>query len=199
MPDEIFDKILADLKDIDFKGGIHPYLMGEPLTDVKIAEKVKKIRSIFPENVIYLSTNGDYLTTELIENLIDAGITWFGVSHYDSKNQHLIKLTKKYGNIVHTSLGRLRHSFYNRGGNVKIGCIIPRQKCEWIFEKAYINYKGDVILCCSDYKYEVVFGNVLDDSFDRIYNSKEYNRYRDFHSQQRGKELKLCRNCNRIN
>jgi radical SAM protein with 4Fe4S-binding SPASM domain len=62
----------------------------------------------------------------------------------------------------------------------------------------YINYKGDVILCCSDYNYEVVFGNVMEQSFGDIYNSPEYRKYRKAHAQGRGKKLPLCEKCDRI-
>ncbi len=198
MPDQVFEKVLSDLKDIDYKGSIHPYLMGEPLADVNIFDKIKRIRKVFPENTIFISTNGDFLNIKTLGKLLASGITWVGVSHYDKKNDHLIKLTKEFKNIVHTGFGELRQSFYNRAGHVKVGCISPIRECDWVFDKAYINHKGDVILCCSDYKYEVVFGNILNDSFDNIYNSKVYDRYRDLHRSRDWKDLKLCQNCNRI-
>jgi uncharacterized Fe-S cluster-containing radical SAM superfamily enzyme len=96
MSSEVFLKILMDLEDIDYKGKIHLYLMGEPLIDDGIVGAVKITRNMFPENVIYLGTNGDYLTEDKLKELLDAGVTWMGVSHYDDSNKHLYNLSTKY-------------------------------------------------------------------------------------------------------
>jgi radical SAM protein with 4Fe4S-binding SPASM domain len=198
MRDDVFLKILMDLEDFDYKESIHLYLMGEPLTDDKIVERVKITRGIFPENVIFISTNGDYLTEDVLKSLISAGITWIGVSHYDDKNKHLYELSTKYPMLTHQNVGTLRWTFYNRAGHVDVSCISPQKECDWVYEKAYVNYKGDVILCCSDYKYEVVFGNIMKQAFKEIYDSDFYNEYRKKHREGRGKEMPLCANCNRI-
>jgi radical SAM protein with 4Fe4S-binding SPASM domain len=133
-----------------------------------------------------------------LKELLDAGVTWMGVSHYDDSNKHLYNLSTKYPMVTHTNVGTLRQTFYNRAGHVDVSCISPLKECNWVHEKAYINYMGDVILCCSDYKYEVVFGNVMNKSFGEIYNSDFYNQYREMHKSGRGKEMPLCVNCNRI-
>jgi radical SAM protein with 4Fe4S-binding SPASM domain len=198
MSGEIFFKILTDLKDIDYQGKFHLYLMGEPLTDDGIVIAVRTVRRMFPENIIYIGTNGDYLDVDMMESLIDAGITWVGVSHYDDSNNHLYDLSLQYPMLVNTNVGTLRQTFYNRAGHVDISCISPTKECDWVKDKAYVNYRGEVILCCSDYNYEVVFGNVMDKSFNEIYNSEHYNEYRKMHKSGRGKKMPLCINCNRI-
>jgi len=195
MPDTIFDKILNDLKSVDYKGAIHLYLMGEPLFDKNIVEKIGKTRLTFPGNTIFISTNGDCLSENLIKAMFDAGITWIGVSHYDDKNKYLLKLTDKYLNVVHTTLGDLRMTFYNRAGHSPgIACIDAKPMCNWVFNKAYINYKGDVILCCSDYDYEIVFGNIIDTAFGDIYNNDHYNDYRKAHETGNGKKSLYANN-----
>lgn len=198
MPEEVFLKILDDLEDMEYKGAIHPYLMAEPLTDLDIFKKILTIRRRFPSNTIFISTNGDHLSSDTMDCLIGAGITWIGVSQYDFSNKEIPELDKKYKELVVTPLGKLRSSFYNRGGNINVASINKNSSCGWVFEKAYINWKGDVILCCSDYKFEVVFGNVMKDTFENIYNSSKYNKYRVEHTNLKGKELPLCESCNRL-
>jgi hypothetical protein len=51
MSSEVFLKILMDLEDIDYKGKIHLYLMGEPLIDDGIVGAVKITRNMFPEKI----------------------------------------------------------------------------------------------------------------------------------------------------
>lgn len=197
MPWEVFKKILFDLAVANYTGAIHLYLMAEPLCDPRMKELVRETRLAFPSNEIMISTNGDYLNKDLASELLDAGLTWIAVSYYDNCNDKLSKITDK--RVVKTSVGALRMEFYNRAGHVPhVACISPMVSCNWVFDKAYINYRGDVILCCSDYDYEVVFGNVVEDPFYNIYNGVKYNEYRDAHRAGRGKEMPLCKNCNRI-
>ena len=194
----IYFKIIEDLRKIHYGGAIHPYMMGEPLCDPRMPEMIHMANKFFPDNVIFISTNGDYLKRkEDVKDLFDKGLTWMGVSHYDDRNDHLKKMVE-FPRMVHTPIEKLRETFYNRAGNIDVPCIHPMKSCDWIFQKAYINYRGDVILCCSDYKYEIVFGNVMDQPFGEIYNSENYNYYRKAHRQGWGKELPLCEKCNRI-
>jgi radical SAM protein with 4Fe4S-binding SPASM domain len=105
----------------------------------------------------------------------------------------------EFPRMVHTPLSELSKWFYNRAGNIEtVQCTAPLEMCDWLFEKAYISHRGDVILCCSDYHYEVVFGNVMRQPFKDIYNGESYNAYRQAHREHRGHEMPLCDRCNRI-
>jgi MoaA/NifB/PqqE/SkfB family radical SAM enzyme len=198
MAQSVFDKILADLKAVNYDGIFHLYLMAEPLCDHRIEALIMQTRAEFPENIIRISTNGDLLQSiEDIYRLLDAGLTDIGISHYDSTNQNLYEHAPDY-RIVHTRLNDLRQSFYNRAGLVNVKVITPLPKCDWLWSKAYINYRGDVVLCCSDYYYQVIFGNVVDLDFATIFNCDLYQQYREAHASGRGKSMKLCRDCDRI-
>lgn len=196
MPLHIFQTILNDLQASKYWGRIHLYLMGEPLCDPRMPDLIRMTRNMFPSNVIFISTNGDYIDgPESIQKFIDAGLTWMAISDYDENGRFAnIKEPK----VVVTKMKRLEQDFYNRAGNVDMKCSNPKEVCDWVFGKGYINYRGDVILCCSDYNYEVVFGNIMDKRFIEIYNSDEYRRYKKEHAQGRGKSLPLCNRCNRI-
>ena len=198
MKDDVFRKILADLKHIRYQGEIHLYLMGEALCDPDIVERVRQTRREFEKNIIFISTNGDYLDREKAKELIDAGITWVGVSHYDNENKQLFEINREFPQTKITPLGQLRQYFYNRAGHVDIEAIRKYKQCDWVFEKAYINRFGDLVLCCSDYDFEVNFGNVMESSFYEIYNSERYNEYREHHYFDKGKKMDLCGKCNRI-
>lgn len=194
----VFYKILEDLKKINYGGSIHLYGNGEPLCDPRIEKMISMAHAIFPDNVIFISTNGDHLKTrEDVKRLFDAGLTWMGVSHYDSLNDHLWEMVE-FARMVHTPLVKLENTFYNRAGNINIPSMVRLDSCDWINDKAFINYRGDIVLCCSDFKGEVVFGNILNASFSEIYNCDLYNLYRLAHDKGEGKTMPLCDRCNRI-
>jgi len=194
---EMYERILDDLKRSKYMGEIHLYLMAEPLCDPRMKDWIRMAREVFPQNIIFISTNGDYLDSpETADALIDAGLTWMAISDYAGNGRFNEFMNNP--DVVVTKLADLEWFFYNRGGHVNVKCPHPKEVCDWVFGKAYINYRGEVILCCSDYNYEVVFGNVKDKRFIEIYNCPEYRRYRKEHAQGRGKSLPLCERCNRI-
>jgi len=89
--------------------------------------------------------------------------------------------------------------FYNRGGLVDVASTPVQHKyCEWIFNKIYINYKGDLLLCCSDYEFEVVMGNINEQNLDEIFNCDLYREYRQTHIAGESKTMPLCNKCNRL-
>jgi len=198
MAQAVFDKILSDLKAVNYDGIFHLYLMAEPLCDPRIEDLIRQTRAEFPESIIRISTNGDLLqSVDDIYRLLDAGLTAIGISHYDNTNQSLYEHAPD-DRIIHTRLNDLRPTFYNRAGLVKVAAITPLSQCDWLWSKAYINYRGDVILCCSDYHYKVIFGNVVDSDFATIFNCDLYQQYREAHSCGRGKSMQLCSECDRI-
>ena len=60
----------------------------------------------------------------------------------------------------------------------------------------YINAFGKAILCCSDYKFEVVMGDVNKESLEDIWNGKKYKEYRNKLKKGTREGLKLCKVCN---
>ncbi len=77
--------------------------------------------------------------------------------------------------------------FFSRAGNIEdfpykriskkrlYGFWLSHQPLRWL----YILFNGNAVLCCMDYKREVVLGNVSDKSVYEIWNSDLYNKIRD--------------------
>jgi MoaA/NifB/PqqE/SkfB family radical SAM enzyme len=93
-------------------------------------------------------------------------------------------------------------SFWNRGGNapnpVPTHSMAAIGECRFPRRKMYINYKGEAVLCCSDWRFEVVLGNVRDATLAQIWRGREYKRIRELHRGGRAGDIPLCRACNRI-
>ncbi len=197
MSPDTFTKILVDLEAAGYKGAVHLYLMGEPLCDPNIIGRIGEARERLPNNIIFISTNGDLLDgPDHVQALFDAGLTWMSISDYDMRGD--FAYTARFPDVVVTSINQLEPTYYNRAGYVDVHCSHPVEMCEWVFKKAYINYKGDMILCCSDYEYKTVFGNIHESTFTELFASTRYRQYRRAHIQGKGATVPLCSKCNRI-
>lgn len=71
----------------------------------------------------------------------------------------------------------------------------PVRTCELPFYKMYILASGDVVLCCMDWRRQVVLGNVGRQSLREIWNGEAYRRIRRLHIEGRDGEIGLCKQC----
>ena len=71
----------------------------------------------------------------------------------------------------------------------------PVRTCELVFYKMYILASGDVVLCCMDWRRQVVLGNVGRQSLRDIWNGDAYRRIRRLHIEGRDGEIGLCKAC----
>lgn len=198
---ENYEIIMENLLGIDYEGRIHPYLMAEPLCDERIFDIISLTRKFFPENIIFLYTNGDLLNEVVVRKMVEKPLELDGmaVSVYDEKNKWLPKAACMYPEFLHFMLKEdIAPTMYNRAGHVDVDCAEPRKSCDFLFDKMYINFKGEAILCCSDYGFEVIMGNALDESLSDIWEGEKYNTYRMMHKESKGKQMELCSKCNRI-
>ncbi len=85
----------------------------------------------------------------------------------------------------------------NRAGNVPgtIQLTEPlAQGCERPFQQMYINHLGEAVLCCNDWRFEVVMGDTAEAPLDEIWHNDKYRTYRD-HLQRDDRHLPLCAGC----
>lgn len=196
---EIYELILAQLKEINYGGRISPYLMNEPLLDTRIFEIIKKTRDVFPDNVIMISTNGLLLTNEVVDKLFQAGLTQLKISCYSKQIYEKVKHLEINKNIRVQKLMEddMRKGFMNRAGNINVGPdVLVQETCSKGTSQAAINYKGEMILCCSDYYYKVVAGNVKDEPINVLFNKPVLRAYRASLWLKNREHLTLCEDCN---
>ena len=91
----------------------------------------------------------------------------------------------------------------NRGGTLDIDSVghdqnfLAPNKCWRVLVQIHIAYDGNVILCCGDWKREVVFGNLYKKSIYDIWNSQMYREIRKAHRDKKYDKLpQLCKKCN---
>jgi cyclic pyranopterin phosphate synthase len=180
MRQEVFEKIIQDLKNINYEGKIAPHLYGEPLTDPRIVEWTGYIRQELPNAEIKMVTNGDYLNEKIYRDLMDAGLNYFNLS------KHSKDLAKPCLELLESLSPEEKESNFNildfwhdwnneqemlntRAGEV--GLKVKKKNpimCSYVVYPV-INTFGDIILCCNDYHSEHKFGNVMDRPLDEIW------------------------------
>lgn len=79
---ELIHKVLTELGSLKFNGRIAPYIYNEPLRDKRMVDIIKLIRYCTPRAVIMISTNGDYLTEELLDTLFAVGLNQLIINVY---------------------------------------------------------------------------------------------------------------------
>jgi len=151
---------------------------------------------MLPKNEIMISSNGTLLKDEEHVNLLlEKGLDKIIVSCYTKDIYDKVKDWNV--DSIKFFERDLKKQFYNRGGNSKeYGGEVEQKYCKNPFEQMYIASNGKAILCCADYKREVVMGDVNKQSLLEIWNNKKYNYYRNNLEQGNRKALKLCKYCN---
>ena len=86
---------------------------------------------------------------------------------------------------------------YNRSGNVPdsrqvreplaLGCPRP-------WQQMYVNYRGEAVLCCNDWRSEVIMGDTAQATLAEIWLNDKYQRYR-HNLQQKNRAMPLCATC----
>lgn len=197
MSEDIFKKIIADLKSVDYTGVVTFHLFGEPLMDPRLPGFVKHTREQLPKATISVSSNGDFLTMELYERLIDAGMNEMNITIHDlnadKSMRSLQPLVDRHPARIRIASLHSSSALTNRGGAIKVENSKPAKKCGRL-DVIAIDRNGNVLLCCSDYFHSVVFGNVNEMSVDGIWKQKDFSAIRK--RARRGKpELEICRKC----
>ena len=220
---ENYTRIVKNLADLNFTGRVSPYLMNDPLMDKdRMVEIIGITREYLPKNPIKINTNGTGLTTELMQDMIDAGLTSIQIDDYfdDKYAKKLLKQLepfrgangkcfimlcsnynvtqmKKKGEQIDSHFGPF--TYWNRGGltNVNPDMPVPQIDCHLPSSQMYIKWNGDALLCCCDWEYKVVHGNVIKERIEDVWVNESYTHYRETLKQGRRDKLKMCRKCNK--
>jgi len=202
LPTKIFKKIIDELAEYDYKGIINPFFWGEPLTDKRMPELIKYVRKKLPHAKIQLNSNGTLLTIQIYNKLVEAGIDTLAVSQYTPKMLPNVKEVLEYLKAHPEKKDKIMYRIFkedlatsNRGGEVEVKKIAERPMCRYPGHyNMNIDYKGDVVLCCTDYHGQHVFGNIKKEKLIDIWNKTKYKNIRKDILKGNYK-LPICKKC----
>ena len=219
---ENYTKIVKNLANLGFKGRFSPYLMNEPLIDKdRIVEFIRIAREYLPDCFIQIDTNGTGFTEELMRAMMDAGLNRVQIDDYfnDAYAERMFEIMMEFQEedvkIILSSNYNVKqvkkkedknkeihwapYTYWNRGGlvNVNPDMPIPQIDCGYPSSQMYIKWNGEALLCCCDWEYQVVHGNVLGTSIEEVWTNGSYEHYRKTLKKGRRDLLQMCRKCNK--
>ncbi len=201
MSEKLFKKIVDELASINFRGRVSPHFYGEPLLDKRLPDLVKYVREKLPLSSIVIFSNGDPLTIDLFNKLIESGVNQFCITEHGktmSKNMRqvmdYIKDKPHLKNKIFYFKVKETTPLFNRGGLVEPDIKIRFEKCRAPSDVVVIDYQGNVILCCNDFFSSVVFGNVEKEFLIQIWKKPFYKKVRK-DTRQGIIDLDICKKC----
>lgn len=204
MDEKLFFYILDQLREFDFKGRFSPHFYGEPLLDERLTSFISQTRRKLPKCFIVIYTNGDYLTPQKADELLNVGVNLFIITNNGNISDNL-KMTLKnkstYQKLRYFIVRDIHknNKLFNRGGNIKLAKNkeIHLKKCISSASKIVIDAWGKVKLCSNDYFGTEDWGDIKQESIKQIWEKTDYVKIR--------KELlegkftkKICRICTGI-
>ncbi len=202
MDEEVYFKLIDELAEINFKGRLSPQCYGEPLLDKRLTNFMRYTKEKLPKTRLTIVSNGDYLTVDKFNELLEAGVDKFSVTQHGksmSKNMkqisdYLKSDPEKFEKIIKYNIFDSNTPLYNRGGLIQPELLNTIPRCADPGNPVTIDYAGNVILCCNDYFSTVKFGNLKEKRFLDIWFSKKYRSVRK-QMRKRQYSLTICKKC----
>ena len=210
---EFYTDILVDLQTHNYDGRISFCGLSEPFIHKQLNELVALTKEYLPDCFLDIITNGDFLKVEQVTELYALGLNKINVSMYDGPEQveGFEKIRAECGLTPSQFTIRERYlsadqdfgmTINNRGGSVNLPeyGIVPLdnslvRSCYYPFHKVVIDYRGDVMVCPSDWEKSFLVGNLKESSIFDIWKSERFDQLR--HDLiRRNRCRKPCTNCN---
>ncbi|QOY54556.1 SPASM domain-containing protein [Candidatus Sulfurimonas marisnigri] len=200
---KLYEKIATELKNINFSGTIMLAGYGEPLLNKDIINMCKTFSTFCN---VEITTNGDPLNLQYIQDLYNAGLNKIIVSMYDG--EHQIEEFKKLFLDADISEDKyiLRDRWYTQDDNygVKLtnraGVLINENKidthkqCFYPSYSMMVDWNGDVFLCTQDWNRRIKTGNLMISTVIEVWTSQILKKYRT-HLSNASRDLPPCNRC----
>ena len=182
--------ISKKLKGIGYTGTIAISGFGENLLNPNITDIVRVFKSHNPDAFVECNTNGDPLKAGTAQALIDAGLDCLNVNLYDGPEQVEVfdKLlaslpSDKFKYRSHWNPADHGIIFNNRSGLIRWvddpkAKEVKSNSCYYPFYKLFVDWNGDVLFCANDWGRVRVIGNLLQQSIEDVWMSKEMTKVR---------------------
>jgi 2-deoxy-scyllo-inosamine dehydrogenase (SAM-dependent) len=189
MSEALFDRILAELVRIDFRGNLSYHLFNEPLLRRDLETLVAKVAACLPDVFQLLFTNGDLLSDDRYLALKEAGVDHFIVTRhgFEPMQERSDQTIQFPSDLI----------LVNRGGflgptdkPLSLPCFAPT-------EMLIVTVDGDVLLCCDDANRDHVMGNIAVQDLEEIWFSPRFIRLRQLLQEGNRREASdICSQCN---
>jgi len=164
-------QILNSTGQPDNEGFVWLHGIGEPLLNPNILEFVQQLSKLVK---VGFSTNGILLTSKLIQDLNDAGLSYLTISHHDTKiTERALRMLNETKSL-HAFTVDIQEKFNDDwAGQIDEDDVPGKEKtsfgCSHI-EKGGVNilWNGNIVTCCVDAQSYPILGSVHDDEIRNI-------------------------------
>ena len=188
---KLIDKLVNDLKKINFEGAFCLCGYGEPMLHKNYIEITNKLGEL---GGVELITNGDLVNEKSLIQIFQSKATRLLISLYDGPEQveKFKKLIKQLN--IPESFVILRDRWYsdkvdygvkltNRVGTISVGNQpntenYSKKKCYYTAYQMLIDWNGDVFLCPQDWQRRQTMGNIMQDEIFNIWKGPILSKYR---------------------
>ena len=185
----LIDKLVKELKEINYQGSVVLCGYGEPMLHKDVYEICRRLSEV---SFVEIVTNGDTLTKKKIKELYNANVNKVLVSLYDGPEQVDKFKTMADGAQVPDDFVILRHRWHdenqdfglkltNRAGTIDVGKQYDIKNFSFCYYPSYsvlIDWNGDIFLCPQDWQRRRAMGNMMLESIFDIWVGKIMSKYR---------------------
>ena len=204
MSEELFRRVLAQLREIDYKGRISYHFYNEPLLSPDLDKFVGLTREYLPEVRSSIYSNGTLLTEKRFRDLIALGVDRFTITrHHGIKDFPFAKI---YESLEPEMKLKVTYQDYNdlvlsnRGGLLKVGYKAEKPPlalpCHIPATLLVVTVSGNVLPCFEDYHEGNIMGNVQENTIAEIWRSEKYVQFRAVLRMRQRFKHDVCKTCN---
>lgn len=207
MQRSLFEKIIKELKALDYSGRIGLFSNNEPFLDKRIIDLSKYTREQLPHAYLYLYTNGSLLTLEKYKEIIQC-LDFIVIDNYDDTGEiypiisEIITLCEQNEVLDKKTLISIRRQtevLYTRGGNAPNRDTIEplNMTCSLPFQQMVVRPDGKLSLCCNDAYGEMTLGDIsINTILDEWYGTPYENIRKNLLGGR--KKCTLCKKCDSL-
>jgi MoaA/NifB/PqqE/SkfB family radical SAM enzyme len=206
--DEVFDQIVDRIAEIKYRGVVDFIFFNEPTLHPRLPELVARLKKKVPHCIPRICTNGDLLTVERTQSLLDAGLDRIYVMRHvptpEGWRENIDMLANKFkGVYVKMDIEKIEETIglNNFGGLVEVKKLLKplhtrsgEPSCTVHNHVAQFTIDGDWDLCCTDYAKTHQFGSLLKRPIMDIWHDPEFVRMRG-HLRNGRPQLPVCKDC----
>jgi radical SAM protein with 4Fe4S-binding SPASM domain len=200
----LFDSIVRQLGELDFRGSIGMYLNNEPLLDSRASELCRTARERAPKAYLHMFTNGTLLTVEKTRELMES-LDHMIVDSYDDRQRltgdlaevaRVVEADPDLRGRVFIYLRRRNLIRSSRGGTApNRDLTMPlSSRCCKPFLQMVVRPDGKLSLCCCDAYGEMTMGDLSKEGVMEAWRGERYNDVRRRMLSDRN-SIPMCRKC----
>lgn len=198
----LYEKMLKDLKAIDFDGTLHFHRFNEPLMQ-RVEDYIIKAKEFLPDIITELFTNGTLLTIDRLRSLRKTPLDRIIVTQQEGvTNGFIDRLDKIPEDVALELLGNVETKYWNELKFVNRAGVLRLEEpltvpCYSVHNTFAVDSDGRVPICIDDHGCKVVLGDLKTETIEKIWTKRSTRKLIKKLDKGDRKDIPVCKNCDR--